>query len=175
MKRSVCLVFMLAMAICLALPALATVPPELPIMTCQKTVYADRTEYVYSIDYSGDIGYKGAIWDFHAHLGDWTPGVITITPPTNWVGSWDGGTYGCEANAGYWTYGNQYIGAWKITVKPGYGDGTSTFYFTDYPELPGVVVGQLHGVPVPVPEPGSLLALGSGLLALVGSIMRKRR
>ena len=175
MKRSVCLVFAMAMVICLALPALAD-PPELPIMTCQKTVYADRTEYVYDVDYTHDYGYTGAIWDFHAHLGEWTPGEITITPPLNWAGSWDGGTYGCQANAGYWTYGNMYIGAWKIIVHPGYGDGTTTAYFTDYPELPGVIVGQMHGMQVPaVPEPGSLLAVGSGLLALMGSIVRKRR
>lgn len=28
---------------------------------------------------------------------------------------------------------------------------------------------------MPVPEPGSMLALGSGLIALAGSILRKRR
>jgi len=154
-------------------PALAQTPPEMPIMSCAKTVYLDRVEYVYSVDYRNDYGYTGPLFDFHVHLGEWTQGQITITPPVNWAGSWQGGTYGAETNDSYWSYGNQYIGAWKIEVKPGYGDGTFTYSYTD--NLGGIV-GQQHGVMAPLlPEPGSLLALGTGLAGLAGMILRRRR
>jgi len=42
----------------------------------------------------------------------------------------------------------------------------------DWSKPVGTGEGPIHA---PIPEPGSLLALGSGLVALAGSILRKRR
>jgi hypothetical protein len=170
---------MVAAAALWCVPAMATDPPVIDPFLVEKYYNAqeDVNEYIYSVTLLNDTwDYKGPICDFHAHLGNWTPGSIEIIPPTNWAGSWEGGTYGCQSNTAGdgWYWGNTYWGAWKIKVKPGYGDGTSTFYFTDWPTAPGVV-GQQLGVMVPVPEPASLLALGSGLLALAGTRIRRRR
>ena len=172
MKRLLYVLVCAALLLSLAIPVLAD-PPELPLMSCTKTVYSDSVEYVYDVDYRHDYGYTGPIFDFHVTLGEWTQGQITITPPANWAGSWQGGTYGAETNSNYWSYGNQYIGAWKIFVKAGYGDGNYSF---DYSDNLGGTIGQQHGLMAPlVPEPSSLLALGSGLTALLGTALRKRR
>ena len=170
-----CVVFFACLVlVSLAAPALAD-PPVMDPITVQKIYNAqeDVYEYLYSFDYVRNYDYQGPIFDWHVYLGNWTQGQITVTPPENWAGSWQGGTYGAETNDSYWTWGNMYIGAWKITVKPGYGDGTSTWEFTD--SLHNVVGRQL-GVLVPlVPEPASILVLSAGLFGLTGALVRRRR
>ena len=160
-----------------ALTAMAQDPPVIEAWIVEKAYDAqkDMNEYIYTLDYQHGWGYEGPIFDFHVNLGNWTPGQIEIVPPANWSGSWDGGVYGCQADSEDYpiTVGNYCWGYWKIYVRPGYGDGTSTFTFTDWPHLP---VAQQMNVMIPaVPEPGSLLALGSGLTALLGMALRKRR
>ena len=157
-----------------SLPALAGEEVVIDAWVVDKVVSTvdGWTEYIYSMDYMRDYDYDGPINDFHAHLGEWTPGEIQIIPPENWSGTYQGGTYGCETNTHPYTYGNYYAGSWKIRVKPGYGDGTGYFVWTQ----DNVPVGHHDGVLIPmVPEPSSLLALGSGLTALLGMALRKRR
>jgi hypothetical protein len=161
------------MLVCLAAPALAD-PPVMDPITTQKIYNAQENawDYIYSFDYVRDYDHEGPIFDWHVWLGNWTPGVITVTPPTEWSGSWQGGTYGCETNTNPFTWGNMYLGAWKITVKFGYGDGTTTWEFTDNLHN---VVGVQPGVLIPlVPEPTSILALGAGLLGLARVVVRRR-
>ena len=130
------------------------------------------TEYIYAMDYQRDYDYKGPINDFHVHLGNWTAGHIEIIPPENWVGQWQGGSYGCETNQNPYIYGNYYVGSWKIRVQPGYGDG-SGYYVWTHDTLP---VGHHANVPIPLtPEPASLTAIGIGLVGLAGLTLRRRR
>ncbi len=156
-----------------AAPAMAD-PPVMDPITVQKIYNAqeDVYDYIYSLDYVRNYDHTGPIFDWHVNLGNWTPGLVTIIPPENWIGSYQGGAYGCQTNTNPFTWGNMYVGAWKITVKPGYGDTTTTWDFTD--NLHNVVGRQL-GVLVPVvPEPASILALGAGLVGLAGALRRRR-
>jgi hypothetical protein len=162
-----------------SLPVVAQDPPVIAPWVVTKAYDTEKqmNEYIYTLDYQHGWDYQGPICDFHINIGNWTPGQIEIVPPANWAGSYEGGVYGCQDPSGDYpiTVGNYCWGFWKIYVRPGYGDGTSTCYFTDWPHAPGVVAQQL-GVMIPaVPEPGSLLALGSGLTALLGMALRKRR
>jgi len=163
----------------LATSALASNPPVIAPWVVTKGYDAQKqmNEYVYTLDYQHGWDYDGPIFDFHIYIGNWTPGQIEIVPPANWAGSYDGGVYGCQDPSGNYpiTVGNYCWGYWKIYVSPGYGDGTSTCTFTDWPHAPGVVAQQM-GVLIPaVPEPGSLLALSAALSAIAGAVIRRRR
>jgi hypothetical protein len=90
-----------------------------------------------------------------------------LSPPTR-AGSWQGGTYGCETNENPCCWGILYTNTWHISAKFGYGDGTSTYYFTDNLHN---IAGHQDGVLVPqVPEPGML-----GLLAASSLLVLRRR
>ena len=179
MTRILYAVLAVVFLLSLAVSASVASPPVIAPWVITKAYDAQKqmNEYIYTLDYQHGWDYAGPIFDFHLYLGDWTPGQIEIVPPENWAGSWDGGTCGCQDPSGNYpiTVGNYCWGYWKIYVRPGYGDGTTTCYFTDWPHMPGVVAQQM-GVLIPaVPEPGSLLVPGSGLMVLAGSIVRKRR
>lgn len=165
MKRTV-LTVALVSAVCA--PAVADDTLVLDLWRVEKVENQaeDWTDYTYTLDYQHDYGHTGPIFDWHVYLGNWTPGLITITPPENWAGTWQGGSYGCETNQNPYYFGNEYLGNWKIRVKWGYGDGTATYTFTDNLHN---VVGYQPGVLVPTPEPASL-----SLLAIGGMLLLRR-
>ena len=158
-----------------SIPAQASEPVMDPI-TVEKIYNAQEAawDYIYSFDYQRTYDYTGPIFDWHAELGTWTPGEITIIPPENWSGSWQGGSYGCETNDNPFTYGNMYLGAWTIRVKPGYGDGETTFYFTNWPDLPDYVGQQLNVLVPVVPEPQSLMLLTMGVGFLARMLIKRQ-
>jgi len=173
MKRNTLVSALCLLAVFLVTSVVVADPPVINNVTVQKIYNAqeDVYDYIYSLDYQHNYGHDGPIFDWHVWLGNWTPGQITITPPENWTGQWQGGTYGCETNQYPFVFGNMYIGAWKITVKPGYGDGTTTWYFTD--SLHNVVAQQSLLTPM-VPEPASILALAGGLGCLLPLVRRRK-
>jgi hypothetical protein len=83
---------------------------------------------------------------------------------------------------------SQALGSWSINNSPATGAMMNLYFYSD-PVLPGHLANfqvytdntathanfGLAVWPTPVPEPGSLLALSSGLIGIAGLALKKRR
>jgi uncharacterized protein (TIGR03118 family) len=101
-------------------------------------------------------------------VGNFGDGTINAFDPTTgmWMGQLDGANGMPLINLGLWdlTFGNG-----------GNGGSKSDLFFTA--GIPGDGMVEDHGLfgsIVPTPEPGTLALLGTGLLALVGTVRRRK-
>ena len=195
MKRSMYLLVITALVLGLAVPALA----QSALVTCLCGGGGGAYTYQYGISATG-----GNIWEFEVGTNDGNISNYTnIIMPFGWSFSITGAGRADSVyspHGSYATADGPCPGSATFTADPGYEVSSGTFGFTNpfaprnvgwevdgwygqynswyqmenWEQPVGQGLGPVHGVGF-VPEPGSILALGSGLFALAGTFVRRRR
>lgn len=129
---------------------------------------------LYTAGEGGVYGQFDAMPDMNYEIGVWMSGDFTPDIPRAFVGiDWTGGT-DCNSGNIVWA-ANSEPNTWQHIVFKGTAAAPKITMFLDayagysvYDDITGI------GSPAAVPEPGSCLALCSGLIGLVGIIRRKK-
>lgn len=149
-------------------------------------------EHEFSFDWLGytDIGNGDYLHEWALNITTWDPGspsvtdvdivaphiypgYVVVTPPANWaVGPWYIGRYSYEANPGSEFTNAGYYTGWKVVGKTPVVVAGTVWLTNNRNQISGPMQTM---VVADIPEPGSLLALGSGLIAVAGMVIRRRR
>jgi len=134
--------------------------------------------YVYTLTLAVGTAYpvETPVW-----VTAWAPekylGTAGRAMPTNYVVTVDGAGMAAPVT---WTYANLYVGTVEPTTS---GIGPVGFWYTPLgrndaygtsQDILTVTIGPAGEPPI-TPEPGSMVALGSGLVAMAGYALRRRR
>lgn len=94
---------------------------------------------------------------------------ITVNGPDGWAMNWQGPMAAWQTESAPCDTEGELGGFYIYAGGPEYGFSPITF--TDQAHQ----VCAIGEAELPIPEPGSLFALGSGLVGLAGSLLRRRR